>query len=115
MKRILITGAIGQSLRACLAGVYRLLRLADIKPIKAITADEEGVTGDLTEFSAVRSMTGIIRAFYARFASTKSQSISMPKPGRSLRNTWLSRIRARSLNMPNQTGSRSGAPWDSTQ
>ncbi|MBI4195405.1 MAG: NAD(P)-dependent oxidoreductase [Betaproteobacteria bacterium] len=59
MKRILITGAagaIGQTLRAGLTGLYRPLRLADIKPIQGITADEEGVMGDLTDFSAVGSM-----------------------------------------------------------
>ena len=59
MRQVLITGAagaIGNTLRAGLRGVYPLLRLADIRPLAAPATHEECVTADLCDFAAVASM-----------------------------------------------------------
>ena len=59
MDRVLITGAageIGSTLRAGLAGAYRL-RLSDRRPLGASTENEELVTAELTDFDGVRDLT----------------------------------------------------------
>lgn len=59
MKRVLITGAagtIGTALRAGFAGVYRPLRLSDIRPIAGVTPDEEAVPADLTDLASLEAL-----------------------------------------------------------
>lgn len=59
MNRILITGAagaIGNTLRSGLRGIYEVLRLSDIRPLDAGTVGEELIEADLTDFDAVRPL-----------------------------------------------------------
>lgn len=59
MRQVLITGAagtIGSALRTGLRGAYRLLRLADIRPLAAPADGEECVTADLADFAATASL-----------------------------------------------------------
>lgn len=63
MHNVLITGAageIGNCLRGALAGIYRLLRLSDVRPLGTARAGEECVAADLTDLAAVKTlMSGI--------------------------------------------------------
>ena len=58
MKRVLITGAagdIGTRLRATMAGKYRL-RLSDRRPVENLSPEEEAMSADITDASAVTSL-----------------------------------------------------------
>ncbi len=60
MTRVLITGAagaIGRTLHAGLAGRYPLLRLADVREIAAIGAEQQPVRADLADFDAMLRVT----------------------------------------------------------
>jgi uronate dehydrogenase len=63
MQTVLITGAaggIGTRLRQLLKGVYRELRLSDVKPPRDLAADESFVAADLADMTAVeRAVVGV--------------------------------------------------------
>jgi uronate dehydrogenase len=67
MQRLLITGAaggIGTRLRRLLKGVYRDIRLSDLKPPADLAADETFVPADLADLAqvehAVAGVDGIV-------------------------------------------------------
>src|SRR5215471_14050387 len=63
MQKVLITGAaggIGTGLRRLLKGVYRDIRLSDLKPPADLAADEPFVAADLADMAQVeRAVAGV--------------------------------------------------------